>query len=89
MVGGEITIEDLEKFARVGAKRDRKPIEIEDATFDKITIKDLAGKVLDALYGSFHGETFESFIKRTAKALKERADRGEPDPSPSRPDMTS
>lgn len=79
----------VEECLRVGGKKDGKPHKIDLDDLDSVIMAVIAQRVLDALYLSMHGKTFEDHVKwiielaeTEAKAAEDKANADSPQPGP-------
>lgn len=79
----------LDAMLKHGAKKDGKPFKVTVSDLDNVPVSEVSIKVLDALYVSLHGETFQAHIERINEAFAAMREAGEEFPSLMSPEMPS
>lgn len=82
------SIEDMEWLIALGAKKDRKPVEVPADRFDEIPLIYLGNKILDAFCQSMKGMDLKAYLAAAFEAYVDATKDGSI-PSPQSPDTTS
>lgn len=89
LINGRMDFELLEMLVEKGAKKDRKPVTVDQKKLDAMPVGDLCERLVDALHIAIHGRTFKQHVEHVMKLVEEATAKGEPPPSLLSPDMTT